>query len=182
MYRLLLILFLCAFGNQYAHAQAKGARITGQVVNESNDSLPGVSIQILGKPGGVATDANGRFQIQVPAERAIALRFSNTGYKPIQRNFLLQSNETEFIRIRMELSADTLETVLITDDRDRRETGLIKPNPKSILNLPSAVTGVESLIKIFVGSNNELTSNYSVRGGSYDENLIYVNDFEIFRP
>jgi len=182
VYRLLLILFLCAFGNQYAHAQAKGARITGQVVNESNDSLPGVSIQILGKPGGVATDANGRFQIQVPAERAIALRFSYTGYKPLQRNFLLQPNETEFIRIRMELSADTLETVLITDDRDRRETGLIKPNPKSILNLPSAVTGVESLIKIFVGSNNELTSNYSVRGGSYDENLIYVNDFEIFRP
>ena len=182
MYRLLLIFFLCAFGNQYAHAQAKGARITGQVVNESNDSLPGVSIQILGKPGGVATDANGRFQIQVPAERAIALRFSYTGYKPLQRNFLLQPNETEFIRIRMELSADTLETVLITDDRDRRETGLTKPNPKSILNLPSAVTGVESLIKIFVGSNNELTSNYSVRGGSYDENLIYVNDFEIFRP
>ena len=41
---------------------------------------------------------------------------------------------------------------------------------------------MESLIKIFVGSNNELTSQYSVRGGSYDENLIYVNDFEIFRP
>ena len=41
---------------------------------------------------------------------------------------------------------------------------------------------MESLIKIFVGSNNELTSQYSVRGGSYDENLIYVNDFEVFRP
>ena len=38
------------------------------------------------------------------------------------------------------------------------------------------------MIKIFVGSNNELTSQYSVRGGSYDENLIYVNDFEVFRP
>ena len=59
---------------------------------------------------------------------------------------------------------------------------LIRPNPKSVINLPSPVTGVESLIKIFVGSNNELTSQYSVRGGSYDENLIYVNDFEIFRP
>jgi hypothetical protein len=42
--------------------------------------------------------------------------------------------------------------------------------------------GVEGLIKVFVGSNNELTSQYNVRGGSYDENLIYVNDFEIFRP
>ena len=62
------------------------------------------------------------------------------------------------------------------------EAGLIRPNPKTVINLPSPVTGVESLIKIFVGSNNELTSQYSVRGGSYDENLIYVNDFEIFRP
>ncbi|HEX7902492.1 MAG TPA: TonB-dependent receptor plug domain-containing protein, partial [Chitinophagaceae bacterium] len=51
-----------------------------------------------------------------------------------------------------------------------------------ILNLPSANIGVESMIKIIVGSNNELTSQYSVRGGSYDENLIYVNDFEVFRP
>jgi hypothetical protein len=42
--------------------------------------------------------------------------------------------------------------------------------------------GVESMLKVFVGSNNELTSQYNVRGGSYDENLIYVNDFEIFRP
>ena len=66
------------------------------------------------------------------------------------------------------------------DNRSRREVGLIKPNPKSVINLPSPVMGVESLIKIFVGSNNELTSQYNVRGGSYDENLIYVNDFEIF--
>jgi hypothetical protein len=42
--------------------------------------------------------------------------------------------------------------------------------------------GVEALIKVFVGSNNELTSQYSVRGGNYDENLVYVNDFEVFRP
>src|SRR5207342_277475 len=60
--------------------------------------------------------------------------------------------------------------------------GLIRPNPKTVINLPSTVGGVEGLIKILVGSNNELTSQYSVRGGSYDENLIYVNDFEIFRP
>ena len=51
-----------------------------------------------------------------------------------------------------------------------------------MINLPSPIAGVESLIKVFVGSNNELTSQYNVRGGSYDENLIYVNDFEIFRP
>ncbi len=95
---------------------------------------------------------------------------------------MLNENEEETITIRLEKGDNVLQEVVITDQRDRREAGLIRPNPKTILNLPSAVTGVESLIKIFVGSNNELTSQYSVRGGSYDENLIYVNDFEIFRP
>ena len=55
-------------------------------------------------------------------------------------------------------------------------------NPKNAITLPSATGGVEGLIKILVGSNNELTSQYSVRGGNYDENLIYINDFEIYRP
>ena len=82
----------------------------------------------------------------------------------------------------MEKGEKILQEVIVSDQRDRREAGLIRPNPKTVLTLPSAVTGVESLIKIFVGSNNELTSQYSVRGGSYDENLIYVNDFEVFRP
>ena len=99
-----------------------------------------------------------------------------------KRTFLLSENEEEQLTIRLERGATVLQGVIVTDQRDRTEAGLIRPNPKTILNLPSVTTGVESLIKIFVGSNNELTSQYSVRGGSYDENLIYVNDFEIFRP
>ena len=120
--------------------------------------------------------------MKVPADKTFAIVFSYAGRKTEQKNFLLNENEEEKITIRMEKGNTVLPEVIIRDERDRREAGLIKPNPKTILNLPSAVTGVESMIKIFVGSNNELTSQYSVRGGSYDENLIYVNDFEIFRP
>jgi hypothetical protein len=72
--------------------------------------------------------------------------------------------------------------VVIQDERDRREAGLVRINPKNALTLPSTIGGVEGLIKILVGSNNELSSQYSVRGGNYDENLIYLNDFEVFRP
>src|SRR5688572_28424386 len=75
-----------------------------------------------------------------------------------------------------------LETVIVTEERERKETGITKINPKNALILPSTTGGIEGLIKILVGSNNELTSQYSVRGGNYDENLIYINDFEIFRP
>ena len=165
-----------------AFTQKKFAYVSGKVVDDNENSLSGVSIVILGQSKGITTNDSGYFRIKVPAEKAFAITFSYTGRKPEQKNFLLNENEEETITIRLEKGENVLKEVIITDQRDRREAGLIKPNPKMVLNLPSAVTGVESLIKIFVGSNNELTSQYSVRGGSYDENLIYVNDFEVFRP
>jgi hypothetical protein len=182
----LICFFVPAFSlfaqNLPAGKAGKSAFVSGKVVDENENALPNVTVTILGQTKGIATNDSGYFRMQVPADKAFALVFTYAGRNPEQKNFLLNENEEETIRIRMERGEKTLEEVIVTDQRERREAGLIKPNPKTILNLPSAVTGVEALIKIFVGSNNELTSQYSVRGGSYDENLIYVNDFEVFRP
>lgn len=164
------------------HAQKKSASIKGHVVDENDSPLPHVSVIVLGQRAGITTNDSGFFSMKVPADKAFGLVFSYTGFKTTQQNFLLSEGEEEVITVRMERGATELGEVTVRDNRSRREVGLIKPNPKSVINLPSPVTGVESLIKIFVGSNNELTSQYNVRGGSYDENLIYVNDFEIFRP
>jgi hypothetical protein len=171
-------LLLCLF----SLAQKKGATVSGKVVDESEQPLAGVSVTVLGQQQGIATNDSGFFLVRVPADRAFALVFSFTGFKTVQKNFLLNEGEEENITIRLEQGSGTLQEVVITDQRERNEAGLIRPNPKSVINLPSPVMGVENLIKIFVGSNNELTSQYNVRGGSYDENLIYVNDFEVFRP
>src|SRR5690606_18861320 len=166
-----------------AFAQRKTAFVSGTVVDENENLLANVSVTILGRTSGISTNDSGYFRLEVPAERAFALVFSYTGMVSEQKNFLLNEGEEEQVTIRLERGqTSTLEEVVVTNRPERTEAGLIRPNPKTILNLPSAVTGVESLIKIFVGSNNELTSQYSVRGGSFDENLIYVNDFEIFRP
>ena len=178
----ILISILLLFITSIAFSQKKAAYISGKVVDENENPLPNVSIVILGQSKGITTNDSGYFKIKVAADKAFAVIFSYAGRKSEQKNFLLNEGEEENFTIRLEKGEQTLQEVIITDQRDRREAGLIRPNPKTILNLPSAVTGVESLIKIFVGSNNELTSQYSVRGGSYDENLIYVNDFEIFRP
>lgn len=178
----LFLLLLSLFVSATSFSQKKSAFVSGKVVDENENPLPNVSVIILGQSKGITTNDSGYFHIRVTADKAFALIFTYTGRRAEQKNFLLNENEEETVTIRMERSENTLQEVIVTDQRDRRETGLIKPNPKTILNLPSAVTGVESLIKIFVGSNNELTSQYSVRGGSYDENLIYVNDFEVFRP
>jgi len=171
----LLLTLLC-------YSQKKYAFVSGKVVDDNENPLSKVSVVILGQSNGITTNDSGYFRIRVEAGKAFALIFSYAGRRAEQKNFLLSEGEEENVTVRLEKSENTLQEVIVTDQRDRRETGLIRPNPKTILNLPSAITGVESLIKIFVGSNNELTSQYSVRGGSYDENLIYVNDFEVFRP
>jgi hypothetical protein len=173
---LLLFIFISA------NAQKKSAVIRGQVLDENESPLSNVSVTILGQQKGIVTNDSGLFRLKVPADKAFALVFTYTGYKTVQQNFLLSEDEEEIISVHIELGATELGEVVVSDNRQRREVGLIKPNPKSVINLPSPVMGVEGLIKVFVGSNNELTSQYNVRGGSYDENLIYVNDFEIFRP
>jgi hypothetical protein len=173
---LLLFIFISA------NAQKKSAVIRGQVLDENESPFSNVSVTILGQQKGIVTNDSGLFRLKVPADKAFALVFTYTGYKTVQQNFLLSEDEEEIISVHIELGATELGEVVVSDNRQRREVGLIKPNPKSVINLPSPVMGVEGLIKVFVGSNNELTSQYNVRGGSYDENLIYVNDFEIFRP
>ena len=178
---LLFISFICFFAFA-AVAQKKSALIRGKVVDENENPLGKVSVVVLGKTNGVITNDSGLFTIKVPADKAFALVFSYAGYRSEQRNFYLSEKETETTIVRLEKGVKELQEVTIKDDRLRMESSSIRINPKNALQLPSATGGIESLIKIFVGSNNELTSQYSVRGGNYDENLIYVNDFEIFRP
>jgi len=165
-----------------ADAQKKAGNVSGKVVDENDAPMARVSVMLLGRQTGITTSDSGTFSISISAERAVALVFSFSGYKTEQRNFYLNQGEQEKVVIRMEKGNKTLEEVVVSSQPDRKEVGLIRVNPKHAFVIPSTVGGVESLIKVFVGSNNELTSQYSVRGGSYDENLIYVNDFEVFRP
>ncbi len=174
--------FILVFIALSGFSQKKTAYVSGKVIDENENPLPGVTITILGRQNGIATSDSGTYRIKVPAEKAFALIFSYTGYREEQKNFYLSDNEAEQLTVKLTRNNTTLEPVIINDQKERTETGLVKINPKSATILPSATGGVEALIKILVGSNNELTSQYSVRGGNYDENLIYINDFEIYRP
>jgi len=180
--RQLIFSTCCLLLTLLTYSQKKYAFVSGKVLDENENPLSKVSVVILGRQSGIITTDSGTFRLKVVANRAFALQFSYSGYKVEQRNFLLNENEQEFVTVKMERGATVLPGITVTNQRDRETAGVIQINPKYTLNLPAPVTGVESVIKIFVGSNNELTSQYNVRGGSYDENLIYVNDFEIFRP
>jgi hypothetical protein len=177
-----LFIFLLLFPFLQLAAQKSGAIVTGKILDENEQPLARVSIILLGRETGLVSSDSGTFRMRVPADKAFALVFSSTGFKSLQQNFILNDKEEEHIVVRMERSVTNLENVTVTDDRERRESGLVHINPKDAINIPTPIGGIESLIKVYVGSNNELTSQYSVRGGNYDENLIYVNDYEVFRP
>ena len=172
-----LLLALPAFSQKKA-----GAIVSGKLLDENENPLPGVSVTILGRQSGSITSDSGTFRLRVPPDKAFAIVFSFTGYKSEQRNFLLNQGEEEKIVVRLERNGKALQQVVVSDQRESRETSLIRINPKNAINIPTPIGGIESLLKVFVGSNNELTSQYSVRGGNYDENLTYINDFEVFRP
>ena len=177
--KLLPLLLLLALS---LNAQRRQATISGRVLDENERPLYPVSVVMLGRDKGVVTDTAGKFTITVPAGRPLALVFSFTGYSTTKRSFTLAEGENETVTIQLLNAPNVLQEVTVTDNRNRTEAGRINIDASAARVNPSPLGNIESLIKIFVGSSNELTSQYNVRGGSYDENLIYVNDFEVFRP
>ncbi|MEO8768931.1 MAG: TonB-dependent receptor [Ferruginibacter sp.] len=179
--RLLTALLICLITTTVS-AQTKNATVSGRIIDDNENPLNNVSIVVLGKNTGIVSGDSGTFTIKVTANKPFALTFSHTGFLSVQKNFYLSPDETENITIRMKREGKTLEAVVVADEKERRENSLVKINPKNAITLPSTTGGVEALIKTLVGSNNELTSQYNVRGGNYDENIVYINDFEIYRP
>lgn len=173
----LLLLLTIAFSSN-----SQTATISGRVANDEGKPMAGVSVTILGRQNGTSTSDSGKFSLQIRANRAIALIFTSTGYNQKQRNFYLSPGEVETVSVALEPGTGTLQNVTVTSRKARQEAGLVQINPKLALQNPAPIGGIENLIKVFVNSRSELSSQYEVRGGNYDENLVYVNDFEVFRP
>ncbi len=181
--RLLTIVLLVVF-IPYTGMSQLYAYISGKIVNENDMPITGVTVQMLNKQRQTISDSTGFFRIQfVPNRQPVALLYTFVGYSSVQKSYLIAAGKEERVVIRMKTSIEQLKDVVVKDDRFKRgNAGEVAIDASKALLNPSPISSIESLIKVFVGSNNELTSNYSVRGGSYDENLIYVNDFEVFRP
>ena len=175
-------LFILIFTFISSFAQKKAATVSGTVVDDNDRPMPKVSVIILGKQKGIVTNDSGQFTLVVPSEKRVAIVFSFSGFHEMQKAFLLNSGETESITIQMVRNSQELPAVIVTNKQDRTISSLIKVNPINAIVNPSPIGGIEGQLKYLIGSNNELTSQYNVRGGSFDENLIYVNDFEVYRP
>jgi hypothetical protein len=158
------------------------ATISGTIKDEDGFGIPEVQIAVL-ENGSINTvsDMNGKFSIAIPADKEITLSIYNISYNQTNKKFNLKSGEKEIYNPRLS-SKNNIEQVDIVSEN--RSTEITRINPKNIFYIPSPSGNIEDIIKTQIGvsSNNELSSGYSVRGGNFDENLVYVNDIEVYRP
>jgi hypothetical protein len=159
------------------------ANIKGRITSEDGSALTSATIGIQGSNLGVMSMEDGSFEMKVPAYEELIIVVSYLGFTPYQQNIKLATGQTYTLNIELIPEVKQLQDVEIMGIGQRENT-LIPINIRSINQLPNTSGNIESIIKTFPGvsSGNELSSQYSVRGGSFDENLVYVNDIEIYRP
>lgn len=175
----LLILTLCL--GKLSLAQT--ATITGVVLDEKN--IPLADVNVSSESKGTYTDKDGFYTLKVISEQKTSITFSHIGHEPVVlRNLILSSNETFEFNPVLKEGMTQVDGVTVTASGEKRVEGITTIPPEVIRRIPGANAGVENVLKLLPGvtSNNELSTQYSVRGGNYDENLVYVNGIEVYRP
>jgi hypothetical protein len=126
----------------------------------------------------------GEYEVKVPANKLITLVFSSLNTETIREKISVKPNEIYVLDAEVVTKVKQLEGVEIIDRTKRQEASTTEINVKSQL-LPTVNESIEAYLSaqaLGVQKSNELSSAYSVRGGNFDENLVYVNDFEVYRP
>lgn len=158
--------------------------IRGVVSDTTGFPLGKVNIIIKSLNTGTYSAEDGRFSLSVPGDGSeLTLLFSCVGFKSETRNVKSERNEI-ILNIVMREAVGSLGEVTINSERNASDITLTRIPVKDLKTIPSPSGSFEAVIKTMPGvaSNNELSNQYSVRGGNFDENLVYVNDIEIFRP
>lgn len=176
---ILQILCLCA----YASASAQSFTLTGKVIDENNDPVEFASVLCAKQGKMTMTALNGTYSLQLQSADSVEIRFSMIGYKTKVR-VLRRPRGKQTMQVVLHSSDNALSEVTITGKRI--ETGQTQELSKEhIKNMPSTTgNAVEEMIQSQAGvsTHSELSSQYNVRGGSFDENSVYINNVEIFRP
>lgn len=177
LYGSIVVFFsIILFGN------SQNATIKGIILDQQNTPIANVNIKSDTK--GTVTNSNGFYVLEIPSNTDVSIEFTHLSFKKIASVFNLKNGEDYEFNPVMSTSLEQIAVVTVTNKRQREVEGIITLRPETIRKIPGANAGVENLLLTLPGvsNNNELSTQYSVRGGNYDENLVYVNDIEVYRP
>ena len=179
-FRLYIISFLLVLSTGI---MAQNVTIKGRVTNENHEPIEIANISILGKPVGTIADLNGNYILTCQSDDSLVVVYSMIGYQTRKRIF---RNPTDTLVVNVMLPSVNLALQEVeVVDRERQMGGTQRLKADRLRLQPSASgNGIEDMIKSQAGvsSNNELSSQYNVRGGNFDENSVYVNGIEVYRP
>lgn len=161
---------------------AQNARVKGVILDNENHPAADVNISVGNNV--TQSDAKGFFEIEVPPNRKSILIFTHISLKMITLAINLKPDELLVFNPVMSNSEEQMGEVFVTSKNKKRVQGITVIDQSTIRKIPGANAGIENILKTLPGvnSNNELSTQYAVRGGNYDENLVYVNEIEVYRP
>lgn len=166
-----------------ALATAAQVNIHGKVTDEANSPVEFVTVKVAGTALGTQTNLQGDFRLSVPQTDTLRVTFTCIGYREETRTLIKPKGD---ITLNMRLLEDTKALGEVEVQAIKAQTSQMQTvSPTDVRRLPDASGGqVESVITTLAGvsASNELSSQYSVRGGSYDENSVYINGIEVYRP
>ncbi|AJR03976.1 TonB-dependent receptor [Siansivirga zeaxanthinifaciens] len=161
---------------------AQTATIKGVILDEFKKPIANVNIKT--DNNGTASNSNGFYILSIPANQDVKVVFTHLSHKKIESTFRLENAESIEFNPVMSTTVEQIAAIVVTNTRQKEVEGIITLKPETIRKIPGANAGVENLLLTLPGvsNNNELSTQYSVRGGNYDENLVYVNEIEVYRP
>ncbi|MFK8005332.1 MAG: carboxypeptidase-like regulatory domain-containing protein [Saprospiraceae bacterium] len=182
------ILFFFLFANNAIAQTGKTSTLVGQVTDVETGAPIELATIYIKENTNYSTEANlnGNFTLKVPHNKRFTLLISRTGYK--EGSIIInpmRTGETRKLNVKLANQTSTLEVIVTASKLE--EAGMIKEDVEELKYIPSTTMNLENVLPhialgVSSGTGGELSSQYNVRGGNYDENLVYVNDFEIYRP
>lgn len=155
--------------------------LKGTIKNNKKQPIEGVSI--IYNNTGTTSDKSGKYQIRVPYKEEITVTFSHISYNTFTKKY--KANNRNGVRLSVVLNSKTEELKEIIIRKSSKSIGDLQKIDVAIAkNVIGSNAGVENILMTLPGvsNNNELSTQYNVRGGNFDENLVYVNGIEIYRP
>ena len=163
------------------------AIIFGSITDmDSKAAVDFATVYVEGTSIAAESDVNGDYRLEIPAGQPCVVVVSRIGYSDARAKVpSMAAGAKRYVNVKLAPEQSDME-VVVTESRIE-DIGMVREEVRELLTLPSASGNLESVLPSIAlgtssGTGGELSSQYNVRGGNYDENLVYVNDFEIFRP
>ncbi len=157
--------------------------VQGTIKDENGNPISGVAISY--DQEGITSDSRGKYYIELAPNKETVVTFSHISYIQTSKTFLLEPREVVRFSPTLKLNTEQLDEIEV-ENREKEVKGITSVDLEKVKlsDIPGANGGVENVIMTFAGvsNNNELSTQYNVRGGNFDENLVYVNGIEVYRP